>query len=731
MVRPRFAAGLLGLTVALCASPAWRAEAAVTATFGKTTVGAFTDGGMFANYKIVHAATLSVGGAVTRLNVYAVPGINSPSPQALRAVIYSDSGGSPGALLATGTEVLYRGDLDGSGWFELPFPSPVNLSPGAYWLGFITGNTTEGVGYVYDRVEGSRAYNIDSYPGGPTTPFGLPIMDSEQASIYATYVPARPVNASPPTVSGVAQQGQTLTASPGSWTNSPTQFVQRWQRCTSAGSCSWIAGAGGQTYVSQPGDVGDTIDVQVIAINAGGSTTSSSQATTPIAPLTPVSTSAPTILGTARLGRTLIASPGSWSGSPLAYGYQWSRCDGTGANCVPIIGASRPTYQVTEADVNGTLRVMVTAYSAAGASAPVLSAAREVSNRPNTQHLEYVLNDGRISVYDIDDGFALVKTISLPQLEAGVRGVSVAPSTHLMFISYGGDGGGNGSGSVLAYDVLAERALWSVHLSTGIDSGALSPDGTRLYEPTGENSSSGIWNVLDTSNGEVIGTIQGGSGAHNTIASADGRYVYLGGRNSNHLDVYETSTGHVSEIGPLVGGVRPFTVNGKNTVAFTTATEYDGFQVSSITTGKVLFSDSFAGIPSGFPFTTASHGISISPDEKQLYVLDAVNKAVQVWDVSRVAEDVGPSQLGVVPVAGLSGEESGCAYDCGRDGWVQLSIDGSYAFVGDSGDVIETATRKVIANLPTLANTRKSIEVEWAGGVPVATSTRLGVGKVR
>ena len=115
---------------------------------------------------------------------------------------------------------------------------------------------------------------------------------------------------------------------------------------------------------------------------------------------------------------------------------------------------------------------------------------------------------------------------------------------------------------------------------------------------------------------------------------------------------------------------------------------------------------------------------------RQLYVLDAVNKEVRIWDVSRVSEGVAPSQLGVVPVAGLSGNESGCAYDCGRDGWLQLSIDGRYAFVGDSGDVIETATRRVIANLPTLANTRKSIEIEWAGGLPIATSTRLGVGKV-
>jgi DNA-binding beta-propeller fold protein YncE len=171
-------------------------------------------------------------------------------------------------------------------------------------------------------------------------------------------------------------------------------------------------------------------------------------------------------------------------------------------------------------------------------------------------------------------------------------------------------------------------------------------------------------------------------------------------------------------------------VNGSNTLAFTTATEIDGFQVSSLTTGKPLFTVSFAPFPSGYQFSTASHGIALTPDEKQAYVIDTINKEVRVYDVSRVAEGVAPTQLGVVPVAGLSGTESPCAYDCGRGGWIQASIDGRFMFVGDSGEVIETATRKVLASIPTLLNTKVSIEVEWANGVPVATSTRSGVGKV-
>ena len=409
------------------------------------------------------------------------------------------------------------------------------------------------------------------------------------------------------------------------------------------------------------------------------------------------------------------------------------------------------------------------------------------------QHREYVFDDGRISVYDMDQGQKLVKRISLPQTEAGIRGATVSPLTHRLFISYGGDGGKNGNGSVLAYDLLAEKVVWTVHLSTGIDSGQVSPDGKRLYMPTGENSSSGVWNILDTSNGAVIGKIRGwtptftsalligiavvaaaaatllilrrrryavftyvvitliacailyfaggreirllkafraGTGPHNTVVSNSGRFVYLGGRYHNYLQVFDRTTGRVRGIGPLRNGVRPFTVNGSNTIAFTTSTGFDGFQVSSITTGKVLFTISFAKVPNGFRFSAPSHGASLSPDGKQLYVIDAVNRAVHVYDVSGVSQNVAPRKLGVVPVKGLNGTESPCAYDCGQDGWLQHSLDGRFVYVGDSGEVINTANRQILTTLRTLANTRKSLEIDWQNGVPIATSGRSGVGHV-
>jgi thermitase len=95
---------------------------------------------------------------------------------------------------------------------------------------------------------------------------------------------AAPVNVSPPTLSGTAQSGQTLTAAPGSWSGSPTGYSYAWQRCDSAGAaCATVGRAGSSSYVLQSVDVGTTLRVSVTASNAGGSATSVSAPTAVVA----------------------------------------------------------------------------------------------------------------------------------------------------------------------------------------------------------------------------------------------------------------------------------------------------------------------------------------------------------------------------------------------------------------------------------------------------------------
>jgi thermitase len=103
---------------------------------------------------------------------------------------------------------------------------------------------------------------------------------------------APPVNLSPPTISGTAQEAQTLNASTGSWSGSPTGYAYEWQRCdTSGGNCTALPGASSSSYSVQSVDVGWTLRTAVTASNAGGGGTSLTEATTivtaALAPLPP------------------------------------------------------------------------------------------------------------------------------------------------------------------------------------------------------------------------------------------------------------------------------------------------------------------------------------------------------------------------------------------------------------------------------------------------------------
>src|SRR5207248_1410862 len=92
-----------------------------------------------------------------------------------------------------------------------------------------------------------------------------------------------------------------------------------------------------------------------------------------------------------------------------------------------------------------------------------------------THHYEYVFVDGTAYVYDIDHRQQLVQQIALPQAR-GIRGVAVSPRGGRLYVSYGADGGAGGTGSLLAYDLLRDRPLWTHPYATGIDSFALSLD---------------------------------------------------------------------------------------------------------------------------------------------------------------------------------------------------------------------------------------------------------------
>ncbi len=190
----------------------------------------------------------------------------------------------------------------------------------------------------------------------------------------AVPVPPAPANTGLPKITGTAKVGQTLTASPGSWSNGPTSYAYQWQDCNTTGAgCVAIVAATSSSYVLGSAQAGATVRVAVTAANAGGSATATSTPTAVILAV-PADTVLPAITGTAVVSQTLTATAGTWANAPTSYAYQWQRCSPTGTASAAMAGATGSTYTLVAADDNSTLVVAVTATNPAGSTTAVSNA---------------------------------------------------------------------------------------------------------------------------------------------------------------------------------------------------------------------------------------------------------------------------------------------------------------------------------------------------------------------
>jgi hypothetical protein len=210
----------------------------------------------------------------------------------------------------------------------------------------------------------------------------------------------RPTNTAPPTIAGTPRDGETLSASNGTWSGTqPMSFRHQWLRCSDG--CTEIGGATGPSYQLTPADVGYTVAVAVTALNVGGSGRAQSSTTAVVQAAPPSNVAPPVITGAAIDGERLVAREGTWRGTPpLAYGFQWLRCGQSGDSCAAIAGASERNYYATADDVGRTLRVRVAATNAAGSQEASSAATAAVQPRSQAQDLPLDATDAAEAAYE-------------------------------------------------------------------------------------------------------------------------------------------------------------------------------------------------------------------------------------------------------------------------------------------------------------------------------------------
>jgi len=347
------------------------------------------------------------------------------------------------------------------------------------------------------------------------------------------------------------------------------------------------------------------------------------------------------------------------------------------------------------------------------------TSARAPSTGP--RHLLYVASPGTrnyteyggvgVLVFDADDGYRFVRRIpTWPVVEGepaeNVKGIAASARTGRVYVS--------SLTRVIALDAITGATVWDRAYEGGADRLAISPDGRELYVPQFEGTS---WHVVDADDGHVLATIETRSGSHNTIYAPDGRHVYLAGLESATLSVVDPAQRRVtSVVGPFDNVIRPFTVNGAGTLVFANVNDLLGFDVADLRTGKLLHRVEVTGVQKGKVkrHGCPSHGIALTPDERELWLADCANQRIHVFDATVMP----PKQAASLPMR-----------DC--VGWVSFSLDGRTAY-SSTGEMIDVATRKVIATLTDeegrAVQSEKMLELEVADGRVVRAGDQFGVG---
>ncbi|MDB5144125.1 MAG: hypothetical protein JWQ66_2838 [Mucilaginibacter sp.] len=315
-------------------------------------------------------------------------------------------------------------------------------------------------------------------------------------------------------------------------------------------------------------------------------------------------------------------------------------------------------------------------------------------------------------VFDMDHGHRFVKRIETRGFHpnkkpSNVKGIAVSIPLNSVYIST--------IESLQRIDLTTGKIIWEKMIDGGCDRMSISPDGKTMYLPYFEGK---FWNVVDCKTGEVIKKIPGFTRSHNTVYGLSGDHVYLDDIASLWLKIADTKTHTiVNKVGPFGNFIRPFTINGKETRAYVTIDSLFGFEVGDIKTGKKLARVEVEGWTTGAVrrHGDPSHGIGLTPDEKELWLCDGYNMRLHVFSAVEPYQ-----QLTTIPLQDMPG-------------WITFSLDGKYAYPS-SGEVVDVKTRKVLLTLKdefyNSVGSEKMVEVDFENGKAVRAGDQFGLGRV-
>jgi DNA-binding beta-propeller fold protein YncE len=317
--------------------------------------------------------------------------------------------------------------------------------------------------------------------------------------------------------------------------------------------------------------------------------------------------------------------------------------------------------------------------------------------RPRGRHLLYVTVPGSLErpgwssgvgivVLDVSDNYRFVKRIPTWEYAGSmspeqISGVAASPVTNLIYVA--------ARGRLGAIDMGTDKMVWSVTLDGKCcERPQVTPDG-KIVVVGGDLQD--YWYEVDAHTGKLIGKLEAPASpnSHNLNLSADGKTAFMS-PNNKVMTISDVQSRKIIRTIAFPDNIRVFVLNRNSTRIFANNNNLLGFRIADVASGQVLKTVEVQGldwrsrwdvnprpkIPHGCP----SHGIALTPDEKEIWVADGIYRKIEVFSNT---DD--PKQIDTI-------ETPAGTY------WMTLGLDGKVMYAS-SGDVIDVKSHKVVAHL--------------------------------
>lgn len=308
----------------------------------------------------------------------------------------------------------------------------------------------------------------------------------------------------------------------------------------------------------------------------------------------------------------------------------------------------------------------------------VLVQAAAVSQAAEPRSKLYVANSAGNDIHVVDT--ATNKVIKRLEVGPEPHGLAATASGDRMFITIENLKGE--AGELLWFDPITDTVTRRMKIGPRPNQLACTPDGKIAYIPCDDAT----WWVVDTAAGKVLARIATGGRPHNTLSSPDGKRMYLGPKASYHALIADVDSHKLIGEIPLSDAPRPIAISKDEKRFYANVDTLIGFEVADIASRKVIHRVE-ADVPAELLRTASrSHGIGLTPDQKEIWMCDVFHDRTYVFDVT--AEP--PRQVATIVM-------QGGGY------WMCFSPDGKRCYIseriGNTVAVIDTATRETVARI--------------------------------